>query len=298
MDSEVLMKREFSQFLSSLASVPGGRLSVNDFPTDNLPKFCPSFAQLTVPTDNRYLIQGIEHETFSLLNGAKVSGMGDLTPERALIDSTGKKQESITGGFLTERVSTPSGSLFIRTDRPVNIRYAERKSIRELGFDYADFMPSAPDGQGYLYAVPQENLFKVSTCALALSSKTMNCYSRIKILSWHYGTLNLSVIPYRPKATYRETLILGCKDSEDFSQEIEEFLVFMQKAGFMLPVARGVLSDGSNLVLTVEQGSEQGFEPISPLSLAQVKAGIGSLSGAPSGAGAGAGAGAEDDPTL
>lgn len=256
--SEDIFAREFRETLRRLAAQPGGRLHVSELHNP--------LTELSIPVGRPFEVDGIEDSLFSKLNGAEVYALGKVKPERYVYERTGKRKVDLHGNEVTEVPTTPKGSLWVRTDRKIDIPY--RFKDGDKGFNYANAWRNAPGPHKYVYAVPKENLYSITLSALAVSVRTMKCFSGYTFKSWHFGNLNLAVIPYNPNAKYTDTVILGTKKGIDYDQEINKFVGFQVEAGIIPRIPNYYVNGTENLVYKEMVPSYSDYVPRSekPLS--------------------------------
>lgn len=258
--SDEQFAREFKRTTSTLTSQIGGK-----YPISELPSVLPN---LTVDEGQFYKVEGIENEIFSVMNGRKVIRATGIKPERSVFDRAGKRKYDIDGNALTEKVTTPGGSVFVRTDEIVPIPF----KFSDPEYTYANRLPEAIGSKyTYMYSIPKRHLYRMNRVALAVSSKTLKCYKGFQFKTWHYGTVTLAVIPYNANRTYTDTVILGTKNTIDFNAEITVWVNRMVDLGIVPNIPDFFINGYENLVVTELNPTYTEFEELSMVSLDEEK---------------------------
>lgn len=227
--------------------------------------------EVEMPLGKSYIIDGIEDEVFSKLNGAQVQDLGKIVPELSVFDARGKRKTDVNGNVVKNKAKLPKGSLFIRADRKVDIpfKYADQ----ETDYGYADAWVEAPDGLKYVYAVPKSTLFRVNMTALVVSSKHVKAYNGYTLKTWHYGQITIAVIPYNVSAKYTNTNILVIGTGIDYDSLIKEYISRLEKKGIVPKIEYfGIDSGLNNLVFGTIAPSYSEYSVRSELALSEEKA--------------------------
>lgn len=246
-----IFKREFNQCRASLTSTN------TIFDLNLQPK--------ALPKDDFYNVRGIEVDYYSKLNTSNVM----LVPrgvklEKRMQGSDGGLRRKKDGSYFTIEVKVPKGSVAVVS----NIAIGLPNRFSAEGYDYVDFIElKNPKGEvvgrRYTYILPRSVLYKVNFNALALSSRKMKSYQGVSIKSWNLGVLHLCIIPYKPKRTYANTVILVAKPSLDFSKEVEQLTLTLQNLGVISAPLDYITSEGENLGMSVIDPAYSSMEYIS-----------------------------------
>lgn len=252
-----ILAKELRQTIGKLPTIP----SIYELPN-------PLEGKGEIQEGRVYRVKGIEDSVFSPLNDELVVDMGRVKPERTVRGKAGRAKRDERNQIIKEKPSTPAGSKFIRTKHKLDIPFR----FESTGFNYADFIGDLEDGYKYIYAIPKDNLYTVHMTALAVSSRTMRCYSGHKFKTWHFGSLTVAVIPYNPKSKYTNTIILLTKAGIDYGEEIKEYVNGLIAQGVIPNVADFSVEGGyRNLVYEEARISYDGYEEESTIPLSEEK---------------------------
>lgn len=251
--------REFKKTLATLPVQP----SILDMPN--------VLGDPIIPMGKEYYIRNIVDAVFSPLNGEMVIEMGSIIPELSVFDKAGKRKKDVSGDTLKTRPSTPSGSIFIRSAKKLNIPF--KYLDQETSFAYADSWVGAPDGRKYIYAVPKSNLFRVNLTALAVSTKKLKAFYGHTFKTWHYGQITVAVIPYNANAKYSNTRILKVGFGVDYDVDIKKYVNGLILKGIVPDVGNYAVDGGlTNLVFGTITPEYDDYVQESILALSEEKA--------------------------
>lgn len=218
-----------SEFKRKMQMIPMNR-NVFSIP---LPKECSKWS---VSGSDYYAIKGIREPLFSKLNQTVAKRLpGDMIAARRKVDLVTRDfLRDEKGRFIYEDVKVPTGSKVVISTVNLNLPYNYKP--KEGGYGYIDFI-NTTKGREYLYFIPKTCIYETHQLALAVSTKTLKSYGGMGYKTWGYGTVFLSVIPYKPMRVYVGTKILATSLSDNFSNEIRTVVDFWMKNGVIPDLA-------------------------------------------------------------
>ena len=219
-----------------------------------------------------YVVQGVENEYYSKLNGTVVTGLKTgQEPSRRVIKRTGEV-EKYGDQIKREPVSVPRHMHAVTTPLPLGLPWGYNEDEEE--FQYVDFFETENNGvceRTYMYLIDNKYLYEFNQIALVYSNKRLNrTYKTIKVKTWNHGVVFLSLIPFENN-TYRKAQILSIGTLESFKGIIPKIMKKWVDTAFICPPQ--VFKDseeGEAIVFQEEEGNlEVPSEGLKTVSLAE-----------------------------
>lgn len=204
-------------------------------------------------------IVGVKEPYFSKLNGSMVTILKRGTYRKRQVDSFGKFIKDSKGNLVYTQVPVPRESVAVLSSVSIGLKNSvvehgvKKKYQPSKGFKYVDYI--VRDGKkSFIYIIPREMVYRLNTCALALSQNSMrNYYKGYKLALQNGSYVYMYVIPtykYRSQSNYR---VLGVKAGIDFSQEVITILNLWQSLGVIFDLEKTSVGGGLNLgIITLE----------------------------------------------
>ena len=242
--------REFKQALTMTTVKSGDIMAVP------LPDEVGTWADYS---DASYEVKGVTETIYADLNDNIVFNVGDRPIVKRVVDNTGNFIR-IGDIYQVDKVTIPGGSLPVLSDKCLAIPYKYKPD--EPGYGYVDTQSDAT----YMYYLPKSVLYPVSLTALAISTRSLKVYQGIIVQTWEYGKIWVSVIPYKPHATYTQTRILQVSNRLNYSYEVDRLMSFWVDND-IVPHPGLFVKDGSSMVLLDRPVDYFDFTPISSIPM-------------------------------
>ena len=211
------------------------------------------YAVKDIPSDN----------PFSGLNKSFVYELpkGKVAKRRVIDKVTRSFKKDSDGKFVYEEYKVPSGSIVVTSNRNLQLSYSEYVKPTP-GYGYIDFVVSK-GVKTYSYALPKSVIYRCHPTALVLSNaglskhsgSKLRCYNGERIRTWRCGTVGLFTIPFNPKKTYSNTVVLKTGFTLNYQEDIQKIEKYWESIGFIPMIDNCYLSTGKNLcVMSEPQG--------------------------------------------
>lgn len=211
------------------------------------------------------LIKGIHEPFFESLNNEEVLLVGKTSLTKRQPSPEGGFRKDENGRIITLQIPVPHDCVAILSTKNIKMRRFlpnGEEYISSKGFKYVDYYDTSSGVRKFIYIVPRDYVYRLSTCALILTFNTHRAYyRRYKIALQNGNYVYMYVIPYKRSVENASYRILGVKAGYNFNSEVMSIIQLWMQLGVTFNLNITALSDTVKDVNNV--GITEGIGPIS-----------------------------------